>query len=74
MRKYQVLKVGKTVDGVLCAECDSIEFATTAADKLAQELKGNEDYERVIIKELKSGKYKDVGNIYIEIKEKENDK
>ena len=70
MRKYQVLKVSKTGEEVLCAECDSIEFATTAADKLAQDLKENEDYEKVLIKELKNGKYEDVGNFYIEQKEK----
>jgi len=70
VRKYQVLKVSITGEKVLCAECDSIEFATTAANKLAQELKENENYERVIIKELKNEKYKDVAEIYIEQKEK----
>ena len=71
MRKYKILKVNATGEEVLCAECDSIEFATTAADKLAQELKDNKEYDKVLIEELKNDKYKGVGEIYIE-QNKEN--
>jgi len=71
MRKYKILKMNVTGEATLCAECDSIEFATTAADKLAQELKDNKEYDKVLIKELKNDKYKGVGEIYIE-QNKEN--
>jgi len=71
IKKYKVLKIKPSGEEVLSRECYLIPEATKEASVLAQKLKGNEEYEKVQIKELIHEKYEDVGEIYIEQKKGE---